>query len=72
MCKLNVFDWIMLIVVFIGGINWGMVGFFDFNLVKEVFGDMTMAARIVYAVVGVASLYLLLVLITKCSSKKEM
>ncbi len=72
MCKLNAFDWIMLIVVFIGGINWGMVGFFDFNLVKAIFGDMTVAARIVYAVVGVASLYLLLALITKCSSKKEM
>ena len=41
----------------IGGINWGLIGFFNFNLVASIFGDLTAMARIIYALVGLASLY---------------
>lgn len=50
-------DWIALILVIVGGLNWGLVGFFDFDLVAIIFGAMSTVARIVYAVVGVAALW---------------
>ncbi len=50
-------DYIAVILVAIGAINWGLIGFFDFNLVKAIFGDMTWVTRIIYAIVGIAGLY---------------
>lgn len=50
-------DYIALILVAIGAINWGLIGFFDFNLVRALFGNMTLASRIVYALVGISGLY---------------
>lgn len=42
----------------IGGINWGLVGFFDYNLVDAIFGpNLYVISRVIYAVVGLASLY---------------
>lgn len=52
-------DYIALILVVIGGINWGLIGFFDFDLVKAIFGEMTIVSRIIYALVGVSGLYAL-------------
>ncbi len=52
-------DYIALILVVIGAINWGLIGFFSFDLVRAVFGDMTLVSRIVYALVGVSGLYAL-------------
>ncbi|MBP8315539.1 DUF378 domain-containing protein [Clostridium neonatale] len=46
-----------LILVIIGGINWGLIGFFQFNLVGSLFGSFSMLSRIIYALVGIASLY---------------
>ena len=40
----------------IGALNWGLVGFFNFDLVAWIFGPMTMLTRFVYAVIGVAAL----------------
>ena len=50
-------DWIALILVIVGGLNWGLVGFFNFDLVATIFGAMSTVARVVYAVVGVAALW---------------
>lgn len=50
-------DYIALILVAIGAINWGLIGFFDFDLVRAIFGDMTLVSRIIYALVGIAGLY---------------
>ncbi|MDF2906636.1 MAG: putative rane protein [Herbinix sp.] len=52
-------DYIALILVVIGAINWGLIGFFSFDLVRAIFGDMTLVSRIVYALVGVSGLYAL-------------
>ena len=41
----------------IGGLNWGLVGVFDFDLVAAVFGDMSALARIIYVIVGLAAVY---------------
>ncbi|HBI72156.1 MAG TPA: DUF378 domain-containing protein [Lachnospiraceae bacterium] len=50
-------DYIALILVAIGAINWGLIGFFSFDLIRVIFGDMTMVSRIIYALVGIAGLY---------------
>ena len=66
MKKPNVLDWIVVIVTFIGGINWGLVGLFHFNLVSTLFGDMSTLSRIVYVVVGLCAIYLLIKFLMFC------
>lgn len=48
-----------LTIAIIGAINWGLIGFFDFNLVSALFGDATMFSRIIYGLVGLSGLYLI-------------
>ena len=49
---------LILILMIIGGINWGLVGFFNYNLVSSIFGvKLEVISRIIYAVVGLAALY---------------
>lgn len=55
--KLNTIDWIALILVIIGGLNWGLVGLFQFDLVKSIFGDMTVLSRIIYVLVALSAIY---------------
>jgi Uncharacterized conserved protein len=43
--------------VIIGAINWGLIGFLGFDLVRVIFGDMTLMSRIIYSLVGIAGLY---------------
>ena len=50
---------IALVLTVIGGINWGLVGFFDYNLVDSIFGAGSVLARVIYVVVGLASLWVL-------------
>jgi len=52
-------DWskIALLLTIIGGINWGLVGAFKFDLVKTIFGFAQILVSIVYIVVGVAACY---------------
>lgn len=46
-----------LILTIIGGINWGLVGLADFNLVAAIFGDGTAITRLVYVIVGLSALW---------------
>jgi len=55
----NALDWIALVLTIIGGINWGLVGAFDFDLVARLFGEMSTLSRIVYILVGIAAVYCL-------------
>lgn len=48
-----------LALTIIGGINWGLVGFFDYNLVGALFGDSSALSRIIYALVGLSAVYVL-------------
>ena len=52
-------DYIALTLVIIGAINWGLIGFFNLNLVALLFGSMSWVSRIVYGLVGICGLYLL-------------
>ena len=54
---MSAFSWITFLLVIIGGLNWGLVGFFNHDLVATLFGDMTTIARVIYALVGLAALY---------------
>jgi uncharacterized membrane protein YuzA (DUF378 family) len=49
--------WIAFWVMVIGGLNWGLVGLFRFDLVAAIFGDMSVASRMVYILVAVATVY---------------
>ena len=50
-------DNIVLVLVIIGVINWGLVGFFVLDLVAFLFGSMSVLSRIIYAVNGICRLY---------------
>ncbi|SHM50550.1 DUF378 domain-containing protein [Rhizobacter sp. OV335] len=54
---LNVVDWIALVLMIVGGINWRLVGLLNIDLVATLFGTMSTASRVVYALVGIAGLY---------------
>ena len=62
MKNLNVLDWIALILVIVGGLNWGLVGIFKFDLVAAIFGTMSVISRIVYILVGLAAIYMAVIL----------
>lgn len=47
---------IALILLIVGGLNWGLVGLFNFDLVAALFGPMSPVSRIVYVLVGVSAL----------------
>ena len=52
-------DYTALTLAIIGAVNWGLIGFFDFNLVASIFGGMSWISRINYGVVGLCGLYLI-------------
>ena len=52
-------DYVLLTLVIIGAVNWGLIGFFQFDLVAFLFGSMSWLSRIIYALVGIAGLYLI-------------
>ena len=55
--NLTVIDWIALVLMIIGGLNWGLVGAANFDLVAAIFGTMTTLSRIVYVLVGIAAIW---------------
>jgi uncharacterized membrane protein YuzA (DUF378 family) len=54
MKKLDLLVWTLLAI---GGLNWGLVGIFKFDLVGAIFGEMSVFSRIVYSLVGLAAIY---------------
>lgn len=46
-----------LILILIGGLNWGLVGILNFDLVAAIFGAGSLLSRIVYSLVGVSAIY---------------
>jgi len=55
----NAVDWISLVLVIIGGLNWGLVGLFNLDLVAAIFGAGSTLSRIIYILVGLAALYMI-------------
>ncbi|MFP4082257.1 MAG: DUF378 domain-containing protein [Candidatus Aminicenantes bacterium] len=69
MAKLNILDWICMILIVIGGLNWLLWGIFEFNLVGAIFGTFSIISRIIYILVGVAALYVVIFMFPKIGKK---
>lgn len=59
--KTDVITKVLMILAIIGAVNWGLIGFFNFNLVDAIFGggareQTSTASRVIYAIVGLAGL----------------
>ena len=52
---------IAIILIIVGGLNWGLVGLFSFDLVAAIFGAMSVISRVVYTLVGLAAVYIALI-----------
>lgn len=47
-------------LLIIGGLNWGLIGFFGFDLVAALFGAMSVLSRLIYALVGVSAVWIVI------------
>lgn len=65
----NIFNWVTLILVIVGGINWGLVGLFQFDLVTALFG--VGFNRVIYTIVGFAAVALLISALRSLSEHDE-
>ena len=54
-----------LILMVVGALNWGLVGLFRFDLVASLFGSMTAFSRVVYALVGIAGIWGIVMLLQR-------
>ena len=53
----NGLDWLALVLLIVGGLNWGLVGLFDLDLVATLFGSGSTISRAVYVLVGLAAIW---------------
>ncbi|MCE5220494.1 MAG: DUF378 domain-containing protein [Clostridium sp.] len=63
MCKLNMFDKLSFLLVFIGSLNWGTIGLFDLNLVNVISLNSSLIERVIYIFVFFAALDLVILLL---------
>ena len=54
-------DWLSMVMTIAGALNWGLVGLFAFDPIAQLFGSMTVVARVVYGLIGVSAVYGLIV-----------
>ncbi len=62
---------ICLILTIIGGINWGLVGLFDFDLVTTITGGLNMGARVIYVIIAIAAIINILLLFVDFSRRDK-
>lgn len=55
---MKVLNWITFILVVVGGLNWGLIGFFGYDLITAIFGDMSGVSRTIFALVGLSAIYM--------------
>jgi uncharacterized membrane protein YuzA (DUF378 family) len=71
--SINALDRIALVLVIVGAINWGLIGFAQFDLVATLFGGPTVIlSRLVYALVGIAGLYSIKLLVQRSGAVSTM
>ena len=56
----NWLDIVILVLIIVGAVNWGLIGFFRFDLIASLFGQLSAISRIIYAIVGIAGIYSLI------------
>jgi hypothetical protein len=54
---MKILNLITLTLVIVGGLNWGLVGLFNFDLVAALFGEGSLLSRVVYVLVGLSALW---------------
>lgn len=54
---LNWVNWVAMLLVVIGGLNWGLVGLLNLNLVDMLFGTLPLVSQVVYVLVGLSAIY---------------
>lgn len=59
MAKKNILDWIAFVLVIVGGLNWGLVGIMNWDLVAKIFGTIPMVQKVIYILVGLSALYMI-------------
>ena len=57
-----------LVLVIVGGLNWGLVGLFDFDLVAAIFGAGSVLSRLVYILVGLSAAWQIVPLLAAIGS----
>lgn len=68
--KMTPLDWVVFVLVVIGGLNWGLVGLFKFNLVEAIFQSGSLLSSIIYDLVGLAALYYLIMTLMKLGKQQ--
>ena len=61
----SVIDWIAIVLVIIGAINWGLVGLLDLDVVNAIFGSITWLATVIYVLVGLSGLWMIKIAASK-------
>ncbi len=62
--------WVPFVFVLVGALNWGLIGFFGFDLVAALFGTGSLAAQVVYDAVGVSALLMIIVAPKLCRGSR--
>ena len=57
---MTVLNKVTLVLLIVGGLNWGLVGLFNFDLVAAIFGEISLLSRLVYSLVGLSALFQLI------------
>ena len=60
--SMKVINVVAVVLLVVGGLNWGLVGLFNFDLVAALLGTMSVLARVVYVVVGISAVYTLMLI----------
>ena len=62
---------ITLVLLIVGGLNWGLVGLFGFDLVAAIFGEMSTLSRIVYTLVGLSAVWQIIPLVRGAEASRR-
>lgn len=55
--KMSALDWTAMVLMIVGGLNWGLIGLINYDVVAAVLGTQSPFARVLYVLVGLAALY---------------
>jgi uncharacterized membrane protein YuzA (DUF378 family) len=67
---MTVLDKLSQVLLVIGGLNWGLIGFFKYNLVDKLFGVESTLSKVIYGLVGLAAVWALYGILKMMSAKK--
>ncbi|WAH36397.1 DUF378 domain-containing protein [Alicyclobacillus dauci] len=65
----NTIDWVAWVLAIVGALNWGVIGFFGFNVIDAVFGTGTGLSRTIYALVGLGGLWQLISVLSRSGTR---